>query len=417
MLHKQILHRVLKAQSEKAISALRDAANAEAVRQLSEAEEILNAKERRTARCRRGTRSSERVIVALQNGQAVPSGITMPAVTSADGSAHEAARDDMISQAETELKAAMAAGDPERLKAAIANASATVAKARAKGAQVLKKQQVRRRHASPLPPLSSLALTACHSPRCSLSPSLSAPLLSPGVAWRRRAHDARHRAHADGGGRADRRGEALRQIPRGRYRAQLALASRGFEVQNVFIDTLYDAAVKASVPPSEWENLCASRSRRLAARGSGGGLSADEEIVGVDEVVEEVDASGGVHKVRKAVKKMAKVRGWMSKVTRIAGIELVAAAPLMERPDDMPIAEEPPPPDARDNPHAGKSLHMEVASAATNVADAHLAVLQMADPDGTLTPNGSPATRAQRYNAKLRERMGERDATRKASPR
>ena len=199
---------------------------------------------------------------------------------------------------------------------------------------------------------------------------------------------------------------------------KLALASRGFEVQNVFIDTLYDAAVKASVPPSEWgEFVRFEIPSPRGEGGSGGGLSADEEIVGVDEVVEEVDASGGVHKVRKAVKKMAKVRGWMSKVTRIAGIELVAAAPLMERPDDMPIAEGAPAADARDNPHAGKSLHMEVASAATNVADAHLAVLQMADPDGTLTPNGSPATRAQRYNAKLRERMGERDATRKASPR
>ena len=178
MLHKQILHRVLKAQSEKAISALRDA-NAEAVRQLSEAEEILNAKERENRALQARNEELERVIVALQNGQAVPSGITMPAVTSADGSAHEAARDDMISQAETELKAAMAAGDPERLKAAIANASATVAKARAKGAQVLKKQQVRRRHASPLPPLSSLALTRMPFPSLlSLTVALGPPPLA-----------------------------------------------------------------------------------------------------------------------------------------------------------------------------------------------------------------------------------------------
>ena len=48
LLHKSILHRVVKAQSEKAIAALRDA-HADAVRQLTESEELLQARMRARA--------------------------------------------------------------------------------------------------------------------------------------------------------------------------------------------------------------------------------------------------------------------------------------------------------------------------------------------------------------------------------
>jgi hypothetical protein len=59
----------------------------------------------------------------------MPAGVSIPRTADDD---FDEWREDMISKAEAELKAAMSAGDPERLKAAIANASATVAKARRK---------------------------------------------------------------------------------------------------------------------------------------------------------------------------------------------------------------------------------------------------------------------------------------------
>ena len=66
--------------------------------------------------------------------------------------------------------------------------------------------------------------------------------------------------------------------------------------------------------------------------------------------------------------------------------------------------------------HAGISQHGEAMAAVANVADAQLALIDMSAPEGAglLTPTGS---RAQRYNAKLRERMDARDAGRKPTPR
>jgi hypothetical protein len=181
---------------------------------------------------------------------------------------------------------------------------------------------------------------------------------------------------------------------------KLALASRGFEVQNIFIDTLYDAAIKANVPAAEWGEFVRFE---IPSPRAPGDAAAD------DEVIEEVSTPKGVHKVRKAVKKMANVRGWMSKVTPPAA-EVVAAAPLMERPDDMPLGDTLLGDDAVWG-HAGKTLHKEVAGADSHVAAAHLNLLSITDdPEG-----GTPSTRAQRYNAKLRERMEARAA--RGSPR
>ena len=82
----------------------------------------------------------------------------MPALPQGAASHPDDWREDMIAKAEVELKAAMASGDPERLKAAIANASATVAKARARGSTVVKKQQVLHGARPPLPMFSLDAL-------------------------------------------------------------------------------------------------------------------------------------------------------------------------------------------------------------------------------------------------------------------
>jgi hypothetical protein len=139
LLHKSILHRVLKAQSEKLIGSLREA-NTEAMRQLSEFEEVLAAKERENRDLAARNEELEQVIRAMKAGLPVPGGIELPG--DAPGADGEEWREDMISTAESELKAAMAAGDPERLRLAIANASATVAKARARGSHVVKKQQI-----------------------------------------------------------------------------------------------------------------------------------------------------------------------------------------------------------------------------------------------------------------------------------
>ena len=282
---------------------------------------------------------------------------------------YEAWREDMISKAEAELKAAMAAGDPDRLKAAIANASATVAKARAKGATVIKKQQV---------------------------------LHGDGVLTTRATEHMP--TVADALTDEEKLYVRFHEVATAR---KLALASRGFEVQNVFIDTLYDGAVKAKVPPNEWGDYVRMQlpSPRPKGEGDAGGaiLKPDELVVEVDEV----DASGAKHKVfKKAVKKMA----WLSRMTKLANVQMVAAAPIMERPDDMPLADGPPVPDARDDLHAGVSLHAEAEQADLHIADGSLALLSMADGDG------GGGSRAQRYNARLRERMDQREAQR-SSPR
>ena len=75
------------------------------------------------------------------------------------------------------------------------------------------------------------------------------------------------------------------------------------------------------------------------ARGAwANGKEGEEEPPQLDIIeVDEVDAAGGVHKVRKAVKKMTNIMGWRNNMVKISGCEIVAAAPLMERPDDMPM--------------------------------------------------------------------------------
>ena len=314
----------------------------------------------------------ERIIRALQTGQPLPAGVAMPHMEG--GAEFDEWREDLIAKAEGELKAAMSAGDPERLKAAIANASDTVAKARAKGSHVLKKQQV---------------------------------LHGDGLAATSRATE-HIPTEADALTEEEKEYVRFHEIATAR---KLALASRGFEVQNVFIDTLYDAAINADVPHGEWGEFVRLQLPSPRTEGDEAPEADCTEMV-EEEVVEE----GGASKVKKAMRKAAKIIGWRANFAKIAGVELATAAPLMERPDDMPIADGAA--DWYEAGMAGASVHVAASSATSNVADVHLGLLSMADAGtGPLTPGGSPS-RAQRYNAKLRERMDARDQARKdGSPR
>uniref|UniRef100_A0A7S2N7Q3 Kinesin motor domain-containing protein n=2 Tax=Haptolina brevifila TaxID=156173 RepID=A0A7S2N7Q3_9EUKA len=365
LLHKSILHRVLKAQSEKAIGALREA-NMDLVRQMTEAESVMHAKERENRALVARNEELERIIRALQTGGPLPAGVTMPGVDFDDW------REDLITKAEAELKAAMSAGDPERLKAAIANASDTVAKARARGSHVLRKQQV-----------------------------LHGDGGSSGGAAIKTSRALEHiQTEADPLTEEEKAYVRFHEIATGR---KLALASRGFEVQNIFIDTLYDAAVKANVPTNEWGEFVRLQ---LASPRS----DADDA---------EEDDQGNKGKVGQAFRNVARLVGWRANFAKIAGIAMTSAAPLMERPDDMPLPEGEG--EYTADAAAGRSLHAEANDAAGHVADAHLGLLSLADPEQNgepLTPNGSvDVSRAQRYRAKLLERADARDQARKDSHR
>mmetsp|Transcript_52351 Transcript_52351/g.135679 ORF Transcript_52351/g.135679 Transcript_52351/m.135679 type:complete len:804 (+) Transcript_52351:124-2535(+) len=414
LLHHKILHRVLKAQTEKAFIDLREA-NSDAMRQLSEAEEVIILKEQANRKLASRTEELERVIVALQAGQPIPAGIVLPKVSDSDHA--DDWREDMITQAENELKAAMAAGDAERLKVAIANASSTVAKARARGSTVLKKQHVLHGDGS------SNVDSVSHGAYDSSSSMTSG--------------DARV---ADSGAdellsEEERRYVKFHEVATAR---KLTLASRGYEVMNTFIDELYDAANNATVPEKEWGEFLRIQlpSPRSAEDGDKGMMVASE--LGIrdadaslapagDETDDE--AHGGVHKVRNAVKKVANLMGWRARLGgMVKSNAVIAAAPLMERPDDMPLGEGPLVTAAEvlhmGDPHAGKSLHMEASDAILNVANTHLTLMHLSEPESAvdgisdpLEPSVGEESRAQRYNQRLRERMDARDAQYKPSSR
>jgi hypothetical protein len=183
---------------------------------------------------------------------------------------------------------------------------------------------------------------------------------------------------------------------------KLALASRGFEVQNVFIDTLYDLALKEGVPQGEWGEFCRLQlpSPRLDdtddVDAGAGGASVSYEVVG---------DGGAVKKVRKAMAKVTKLMGWRAKMASVARTYRQASS-LIEKPEGMPA------PDVGisdpTEAYGGGSLHGDVRSHATNAADAHLEMLRY-DNGAPLTPSRDGETRAQRYNRTLRERMEARD--------
>lgn len=370
LLHHKILHRVLKAQTEKAFLQLREA-NSLLQLQLSEAEEVLIAKDAENRALMQRNEELERLILAMQAGQPLPAGIALPKSDSAD---YDEWREDMIAKAEAELKAAMAAGDPERLKAAIAGASATVAKARARGSTVVKKVNI----------VHGDGATG-KTGQSTLSKTSSVELADPEyLSEEERSYVRFHTAATS---------------------RKLALASRGFEVHSIFIDALYDAANSAQVPHNEWGEFL--RLQMPSPRNK------EEDIEGA------ATASGATKKVRTVVKKVANLMGWRAKFAdlKLADDAISAAPVFMERPDDMPLPEpgrDESAPILSDGLHAGLSLHMEAATADLNIADGHLKLMHLSE-EQPLTPGGSES-RAQRYNQRLRERMDAREQKRTPRP-
>jgi len=389
LLHHKILHRVLKAQSETAFLQLRES-HSEQTRLLSEAEDLLAAKECENLELAARNDELERIILAMQAGQPFPVGIALP---QGAASHPDDWREDMIAKAEVELKAAMASGDPERLKAAIANASATVAKARARGSTVVKKQQVLHGDGADM--------TGTDFPNIQTvvtmqSVRIPASAAQAGASLSEEEHNyiRFHQAATD---------------------RKLALASRGYEVQDIFIDTMYDAALAANVPSSEWGEFL--RLQMPSPRATG----ADEiEEATAAAGAPATDGADGVSKVRSAVKKVANLIGWRAKFAEVK-TSIVAAPELMERPDDMPIAEPGPlqrTPVLGTDPHAGKSLHDQALVADIHVADSHLKLMHISEPkaDSPLLSPGGTESRAMRYNQRLRERIDQREQKRTPRP-
>ena len=390
LLHKSILHRIIKAQSEKAIQTARDA-HEEALVQLSESEELLNIREKENKELVARVQELERMVASgIGNGTlggGVP-GDGAVVIGGGGGDDQLEWQETMISDAEAELKAAMSSGDPERLKAAISNASATVAKARARGSHVLKKSQV----------LHGDGKTA--------------------------EKPVEHKETA-----ADALSEEERQYIRFHEICtdrKLALASRGFEVQNIFIDTLYDLALAEGVPTKEWGEFCRLQlpSPRLDEEDD-----ADAEVPGEDGQpvaavtyeVTDTDGSAVIKKVRKAMGKAVKLIGWRAKMGTVMrtyrstredhfGMDEPEGGMPAAASDEQDLSGL----DISDDAYGGKSLHKDVDTHATNPADAHLGTLHLMDPAGT-TPQVSERegeTRAQRYNRAQRERMKAREAAR-----
>jgi len=240
---------------------------------------------------------------------------------------------ELIAEAHAELKAAMKAGDEERLKRAVLGATTAVAKGRASG-RTFKQQHVLRGGRKPSaggglgtgaagtePRVAEVATEATHEGEATLGPSSSA------MSEEEKLHMRFHELATS---------------------RKSALASRGYEVQDVFIDELYELAKQAAVPPAEWGDFL-----RLQIPSPG----EEEEPVGSHELevthaeqesLEQADKRGvrpartSLGKLRTAIKtvSLTSPRGWRSNVKALPmkrRCSVVAAAPLMERPDDMPI--------------------------------------------------------------------------------
>ena len=368
------------------------------IQQLSESEELLELRDRENRELSARVAELERMLAAGGGGKG-GGGLTREA--SQDGADVDDWREDQIAKAEAELKAAMAAGDPERLKKAIANASQTVAKARARGSHVVKKQQILKggggdgggggggggESTLPTPPVLQHQATAAD------------PLSEEEKLYIR-----------------------FHEIATGR---KLALASRGFEVQNIFIDNLYDLAVTESVPHSEWGEFLRLQLPSPRPEDEVDGADAGDEGGAADgggeqpvATIEWTDSSGVVHKVKKAMAKLTKMKaeggsGWRSKMKPVCRTYRPPAEHFgMDQPDEMPAPEE--------EGGMAPSLAKSVMGHSTSSAGGAVRLLDMSDvPDSgpsLLSPTGTEAhgeSRAQRYNKALRDRMEARDSARR----
>ena len=375
-MHKSILHRVIQSQSRSAIESLREK-NDELLQQLAESEQLVELRERENSELQARVEELEHMIASGAGGGA----IALSREASADG--EDDWKEDAISTAEAELKAAMAAGDPERLKLAIANASATVAKARARGSQVVKKQQV---------------LGGGDGQRSQATEHL--PTVADPLSEEEKLYIHFH------------------ELATGR---KLALASRGYEVQNIFIDSLYDLATKEQVPHAEWGEFVRlqlpSPRPEEETEEAGGADAADAGAAEGGEAaatIEWTDKSGAVHKVRKALAKMTKLNGWRAKMGNVSRTYRPPADHFgMDEPDEMPAPEG----EGIMAPALGSAA---VRMQATSSAGGALTLLDMSDVPNSgpslLSPTGSEKpgqSRSQRYNKVLQSRMEARAAAAK----
>ena len=389
ILHKSILHRVIQEQSKKAITALRDE-QTEGALKLEESEAIIHHKEVENREL--AARVTELEGLLASGGGAAAGFGGGGSGGGAGGAGEKQPIPEMITDAEKELKLAMASGDPDRLKTAIANASSTVAKARARGSHVLTKAQV---------------------------------LHGDGKTDEAPEHHKVTNADA-----ADDEEKAYIRFHEIATDRKLALASRGFEVQNIFLDDLYDIALKEGVPQAEWGEFMRMQlpSPRMddeddqdadAPAEDGAAHTVDYEVIGQDGVAT-------VKKVKKAMAKMSrlgKLFGWRASMKNITCTYRATADEHfgMDQPDPDPLSGVT---DVSDPPAAygGASLHADVIAHGHNAASAQIDLISMANAE----PNGIDVdalsvregeTRAQRYSRALRERMDARDATRKDSHR
>jgi len=266
--------------------------------------------------------------------------------------------EETILSAEAELQAAMASKDPERLKRAIANASEAVARARAKNSHVLKKANIIKGGDTATP-----------------STPLRASIVKQVV---------REEEVTD---------EEKRYIEFHDLATQrkLNLASRGFEVQNIFIDDLYEEA--ADVPPSEWNEFI------LLQLPSPRGVDADGTIMWEGTEPKEVE------------EEETKMSPWKRRTLNPAKRKTTVMnynvrESLIDKPDD--IMEE----------YANPEEQGLSKPKRSSVLDAHIASLRLLDApveygDSPRT-NRSDASRGQRYSQAVRSRMEERQRSKGA---
>jgi len=271
--------------------------------------------------------------------------------------------EETILSAEAELQAAMAAKDPERLKRAIANASEAVARARAKNSHVLKKANIIK---------GGEGDGANPKPRPRTSVVVKPPTTE--VTQEEKRYIEFH--------------ELATQ-------RKLNLASRGFEVQNIFIDDLYEEA--ADVPQADWHEFI--RLQLPSPRG----VDSDGSILWEDSSAK-LEAETKLSPWKKRVLAM------MKKKHQGQGNAIVQAAhALIERPEGMVDSDTLGELTGPANPKFNAGL------------DAHMASLHLIDaPEyyksgapGSARSDRSDASRGKRYSQAVRTRMEERQ---KAKP-
>ena len=334
-----ILHRVLKGQSVAAMEALKQESERQ-IHQLEESESLLRFRERENRELHARIEMLEHLLheqqLTPQAGAAlIGDGADLTKSLDTGGELTE----ETILTAEAELQAAMASKDPERLKKAIANASEAVARARAKNSQVLKKANIIKGGGDGSKPSAGPRTSIRVAPKAEVSEEEKKYMLFHQLATARK----------------------------------LALASRGFEVQNIYIDELFDEA--QDVPQNEWHEFI--RIQLPSPRG--------------------LDESGNALWEEEQPDKEAK--GWKARALQtLKGKKLSSiiqqAQALMEKPEGVQEVE-----GAMDLPAESAPLHAGL--------DAHMDTLYLQDAPEFYGASAGGGGR-QRYSMAVRQGMQER---------